>query len=49
MYTLQKSSPPLNLQAILKVKIRIIFANPADDATMAPDSCNTPLSITLFK
>jgi hypothetical protein len=41
MYTLQKSSPPSNLQAVFKVKIRINFANPADDATMVPDSASS--------
>jgi hypothetical protein len=41
MYTLQKLSLPSNLQAIFMVKIRINFADPADDATMAPDGASS--------
>jgi hypothetical protein len=41
MYTLQKFSPPSNLQAIFKVNIHINFADPANDATMAPNSASS--------
>jgi hypothetical protein len=41
MYTLLKSAPPSNLQAIFVVKIRVNFVNPADDATMEPEGASS--------